>query len=121
MYIITKDFHFSAGHVIDGLPEDHKCGKPHGHNYIVRLFLRSEKLDSVGFVVDFGELSRFKTWIDQRFDHSWLNDVMDDDPTSAESLAYFIFKNAKIVYPQVFKVGIRETPKAWAFFTEDGS
>lgn len=121
MYIITKDFHFSAGHVIDGLPEDHKCGNPHGHNYIVRLFLRSEELDSVGFVVDFGELSRFGEWLDHFYDHQWLNDIVGNNPTTAEFLAYLFHLHSKSIWPQVFKVGVQETPKAWAFYSEDGT
>jgi 6-pyruvoyltetrahydropterin/6-carboxytetrahydropterin synthase len=51
VYRIAKTFHFSASHVIEGLPESHPCGRLHGHNYEVTLVLESDRLDRVGFVV----------------------------------------------------------------------
>jgi hypothetical protein len=36
-------------------------------------------------------------------------------------LAYRFFVDARTVWPQVFKVGVQETPKAWAYYSEDGT
>ncbi|MFI6697695.1 6-pyruvoyl trahydropterin synthase family protein [Streptomyces sp. NPDC050509] len=51
---ISKEFHFSASHQLDGLPEDHPCGRLHGHNYVVALELSAptDGLDTTGFVRD---------------------------------------------------------------------
>lgn len=38
-YEITKEFHFSASHQLDYLPEGHQCKRLHGHNYIVKVTL----------------------------------------------------------------------------------
>ncbi len=115
MYIITKDFHFSAGHVIDGLPEDHKCARLHGHNYIVRLELRSDELDSDGFVVDYAALDRVKDWIDHKMDHRHLNDALEmGHATTAEYLAFYIFKVWEDTLPWLVAVSVSETPKTWA-------
>lgn len=65
MYRISKRFGFSASHIIEGLPEGHQCGRLHGHNYEVELILQAETLNSVGFVVDYGDLKSFKTFIDE--------------------------------------------------------
>ena len=43
MYTIAKQFSFSASHVIDGVPEDHPCGRLHGHNYTVEVQLAAER------------------------------------------------------------------------------
>ena len=118
MFTITKDFHFSAGHIIEGLPEGHKCGRDHGHDYIVRLFLQSEHLDKIGFVVDFGELNEFKKWIDDVYDHRNLNEVMGGMPTTAEWIAREFYVWTKSRWLQIVKVGVREGQAAWAFYEE---
>ncbi len=118
MFAIHKDFHFSAGHHITGLPLDHKCSRKHGHNYIARLYLASTELDPVGFVVDFGELSLFKKWLDDKFDHRYLNDFIRGS-TTAEHLAFIFYYRARTYWPQVYKVGVCETPKAWAYYRGD--
>jgi hypothetical protein len=69
MYTITKQFHFSASHVIEGLPEGHPCARLHGHNYIVELVLQAPTLDRIGFVVDYGDLRPFKQLLDTELDH----------------------------------------------------
>ena len=39
MFSISKQFHFCASHIIEGVPEGHPCGRLHGHNYVVELVL----------------------------------------------------------------------------------
>ncbi|GAB3166104.1 hypothetical protein GCM10027059_24680 [Myceligenerans halotolerans] len=78
MLRITKEFHFSASHVLDELPEWHPCARNHGHNYIVMLELsaRAGDLTGPGFVRDYRDLDSFKKWVDETLDHRHLNDVM---------------------------------------------
>ena len=56
MNTISKEFHFSASHQLHGLKEGHPCGRFHGHNYIVKIFLSGEP-NKDGFVQDYGELN----------------------------------------------------------------
>ena len=53
VYIITKDFHFSASHELKKLPENHQCYRLHGHNYILKIELQSKDLDTYDFVLDY--------------------------------------------------------------------
>ncbi len=113
MYRISKEFHFSASHIIDGLPEGHKCGRLHGHNYKVRIYLAAHELDEVGFVLDFGDLAPFKQLINDELDHLHLNDVLIG-PTTAEGLAYWLALRASDMFGDfVEKVRVWETDKAW--------
>ncbi|HBX20870.1 MAG TPA: 6-pyruvoyl tetrahydrobiopterin synthase, partial [Porphyromonadaceae bacterium] len=64
MYKISKEFSFSAAHQLKGLPDDHPCSRLHGHNYVVRIHLRSEKLSENGFVRDYNDLKPVKSYID---------------------------------------------------------
>lgn len=113
MYKITKQFQFSASHILEGLVEGHKCGRLHGHNYIVELELQSFRLDDTGFVIDYGDLSPFKQYIDENLDHRHLNDIMKNQ-TSAENLARFLYDRAKERWSQVTAVRVSETAKTWA-------
>ncbi len=117
MYTISKQFHFSASHQLDGLPPDHQCARLHGHNYEVELILQSETLDSYGFVVDYLALRPFKAYLDEFLDHRHLNDVLPF-PSTAENIACHLYAWAKERWPQVTAVRISETPRTWAEFRE---
>ncbi|MFN5514106.1 MAG: 6-pyruvoyl trahydropterin synthase family protein [Cyanobacteriota bacterium] len=113
MFTVTKQFHFSASHIIVGVPAEHPCGRLHGHNYIVELVLSAETLDPIGFVVDYNDLKPFQALIDRELDHRHLNDVLPGS-TSAEALAYYLFQKARPLWPQLVAVRVSETPKTWA-------
>lgn len=117
MYIISKEFHFSASHQLKNLPPDHPCVRLHGHNYKVSIELQSSTLDDAGMVVDYNQLKPFRDYIDDHLDHRHLNDVMDG-PTTAENLAHHLFLVAvKLDFPgsySITAVRVSETEKTWA-------
>ena len=113
MYIIRKQFEFSASHQLDDLPDGHKCARLHGHNYVVEIELWSSELNDYGFVVDYGDLKSLKDYIDSHLDHRHLNDVLDFQ-TSAENIARHLFKFCKSQWSETEAVRVSETPKTWA-------
>lgn len=116
---ISKDFDFSASHVLDRLPAEHKCSRLHGHNYIARLIVSSDQLDSYGFVLDYGDMDAFKQHIADRFDHRHLNDLGLIGPPTAEVLAHHLYFAARDMYGELVEmVGVSETPKTWAWYGE---
>lgn len=120
MYLIEKDFAFSAAHHLDGLTPGHQCGRPHGHNYVIRVQVRSSTLDRHGFVMDYGDLDPFKRWLDEHLDHQYLNEVLPELPNpSAEHLAqHLVGVLAEVCsLPGVqYAIGVSETPKTWAWW-----
>ncbi|MAE51326.1 MAG: 6-carboxytetrahydropterin synthase QueD [Micavibrio sp.] len=114
MYIIKKEFSFSASHLIHGLPDTHPCSRLHGHNYRVEVVLGSDTLDSVGFVRDYRELGAFKDYLDQNLDHRHLNDVLGDENVTAERMAKLFYDWCRSRWPEVCAVRVSETPKTWA-------
>jgi 6-pyruvoyltetrahydropterin/6-carboxytetrahydropterin synthase len=134
---ISKEFMFSAAHRLAGLPPEHQCARLHGHNYIVRVVLAGD-LNEVGFVRDYGDLDKFKQYLNEQWDHRYIGagDLTTDDhydepewklieavfpgnPT-AENLAcafYSWLKNNG--YPEVVAVGVSETDKTWAWYAEE--
>lgn len=109
MHTISKEFHFSASHQLFGLSEDHTCGRMHGHNYTLRVFLRG-KLNKDGFVQDYNDLKLISDWVDRTLDHRNLNEVFDFQ-TSVENVSKYIYDLFKPQFPLLFAVEMSETPK----------
>ena len=100
MYIITKDLEISAAHQLK-LNYESKCQNLHGHNWKVKVWLRSEKLDENGMVMDF---THIKKKVVDTLDHKNLNEIVDFNPT-AENLAAYI---CELLGPTCFRVQIWE-------------
>ena len=117
MFIIRKEFHFSASHVLAHLPEEHPCSRMHGHNYVVTVELgvnKSKDLNEAGFVQDYRELDPIKKYIDDTLDHRHLNDVFPDMNPSAEYLALRLFTLFKPMFKKLRAIEVCETPKTVA-------
>lgn len=114
MYTISKEFNFSASHQLKSLPQEHPCSRLHGHNYIVKLVLKSATLNEFGFVQDYRELNFFKKYIDNHIDHRHLNDIFNKTDVTAEFLAKYFYDYCKPKIPMLYAVHISETPKTWA-------
>jgi len=113
MYTIRKEFHFSASHVLEGLPSEHPCSRLHGHNYVVVVELSSIELDPIGMVKDYRALEPMKTFIDDGLDHKHLNDFLPFNPT-AENMARHFYELFHEIEPLVSAVEVMETPKTCA-------
>ena len=89
-YTIFKEFGFAAGHHIPDHPG--KCRHLHGHNYRARVFLRADRLDSMGMVYDFGRLKVLMNEVVGPFDHRVINDIppFDGRNPTAENLSEHI-------------------------------
>lgn len=137
MYRISREFTFSAAHRIEGHP---KCGRLHGHNYKVTIFITGHVLDAQGMVLDFGKLDEVMKPVIDEMDHKYLvskSNVQAKDPyakdaqargdaymlttphSTAEELAQLIhfwtWTGLTIASNNVF-VSVQETPKNVAYF-----
>ena len=115
MYKISKQFAFSASHILDQLPEDHPCARLHGHNYVVTIHLRSEELNEFGFVRDYRDLKFVKEFLNNTLDHRHLNDIIPYHPT-AENIAHYLFDIFSEKLPELYAVEVSETPKTSAIY-----
>jgi 6-pyruvoyltetrahydropterin/6-carboxytetrahydropterin synthase len=121
MYEVSIDTSFCAAHHLRGYPG--LCEKMHGHNWIVKVSVRAEKLDELGLVVDFHWLKQRTDHILGQIDHSILNDhpaFQNVNPTS-ENLAVWLYGElAKAFKEKQFKlhaVEVYETEKSSARFS----
>jgi len=113
---IAKSFTFDAAHWLPHVPEGHKCHRMHGHTYTVVLGLEDELDPIMGWVQDFGEVSRAFAPLLERFDHYCLNEIEGLENPTAEIMAVWIFDRLKADLPQLTDVAVRETPTAEAVY-----
>lgn len=110
-FSICKHFSFSAAHRLTKVKAGHPCARTHGHNYLVSVEISGER-DASGFVLDYGDLGRVKKYIKKNLDHKTLNDVVPD--TTAEGLAWLLYRKFKPWYPGLVAVRVSETDATWA-------
>ena len=100
MYYIQKRLEISASHKLN-LTYPSKCENLHGHNWIVVIYCKSEKLNPNGMIFDF---THIKTYISDKLDHKNLNEVLDFNPT-AENMAKWILEQI----PSCYRVDVQES------------
>ena len=132
MYSVTKRIDFCYGHRL--MDYDGVCRHPHGHNAVVEIDIRTDRLDERNMVCDFGDIKRIvKGWIDRELDHKMIlrrDDplagaitalgepvyLLDSNPT-AERLDRLIFEVSREQGLPVTRVTLWETPSSWATYS----
>ena len=93
MYYVEKNIEISAAHQLN-LPYESKCRRIHGHNWRITVYCKAQTLNSSGMVTDF---SHIKQVVKDKFDHQYINDVLDINPT-AENIAKWICDHVENCY-----------------------
>lgn len=140
MITCSRILEFDAGHRV--LNHESKCRTPHGHRYKVEITATAKELDTLGRIVDFGEIkATLGAWIDQHWDHTMI--ICDQDPMleafkadlhafkppyitewnpTAENMASFLLAKAssllKDTYLTITSVIVWETPNCKAEATK---
>lgn len=84
MYILKKRIEIAGAHCLK-LSYDSPCSNLHGHNWVIEVEVKSEKLNRDGMIIDFGHIKK----IVNQLDHAYLNNLIDN-PT-AENIAAWLF------------------------------
>lgn len=104
MYYVKKRLEVAGAHNLQ-LNYESKCSNLHGHNWIITVYCKSEKLNENGMVVDFAHI---KKQVTEKFDHQYINNIepfkSGINPT-AENMAEYICKTIDKCY----KVDVQES------------
>lgn len=110
---ITKVFQWDAAHKLT-LPYKSKCQDVHGHTYFVEVTIEGP-INENGMVMDFSDFKKIEKI---GFDHKYLNDIIDINPTAENLVIYLKDKiDESNILPKdvdVKKIRIWETPNSCA-------
>ncbi len=92
MYELKIITQFAAAHRLENFYG--KCEALHGHNWRVEVFLRGEKLDEAGLLMDFGAIKARTREILEEIDHKYLNELpaFQGQNPSSENLARHLYE-----------------------------
>jgi len=123
MFYLSITETFSAAHRLCGYQG--ACSNLHGHNWKVRVGLKTDKLDEIGMAMDFGIIKGILQGILNELDHTYLNEVPslnDLNPTS-ENLAKYIYERMDkelIGQPaRIYEVEICESERSSMVYRND--
>lgn len=94
MYELRLKHHFDSAHRL--LDYKGQCANLHGHRWVVKVVIKTDKLID-NMVADFKDIKR----VIDKLDHSYLNDLIDFNPT-AENISKYLHQ---VIYEVVPKSG----------------
>lgn len=118
MFEVRVEKHFSAAHHL--LHYEGQCENPHGHNFVVQVWVKGDQLDKANILYDYKVLKAELNKIVDDLDHIDLNEFSDfkDESPSSEFIAKYIYKRMKSAIPEVSQTCVYETPTACAYYYE---
>jgi 6-pyruvoyltetrahydropterin/6-carboxytetrahydropterin synthase len=121
MWILSKEFTFEAAHQLPH--HDGKCQRLHGHSWKGTIYVEGESLiesgSKQGMILDYGDLKQaFKSLLDDRLDHCYLNESLGLENPTSEEIARLIYQELLPKLPNIVGVMINETCTSSCFYTE---
>jgi len=120
MFELMVESHFNAAHKLRDYKG--KCEQLHGHNWKVAVFLKGDKLNKTGMIMDFGRIKELIQKITKKLDHTYLNTTPPFNkinPTS-ENIAQYIFEKMSYLIKkqqcEVSRITVWETEKNCATY-----
>ena len=108
-FSVTRRYAFEAGHFLPMVADDHKCKRPHGHNYELDVTV-SAPLHDNGFIIDFWDLDKIVDPLIEKLDHRMLNGIEGlENPTAEHIAAWFLLR-----IPMATAIRVFETKNCWA-------
>lgn len=99
MYTLSIMKEISAAHLLRDY--DGPCARIHGHNWKIRIEVRSGNVDDTGIAIDFMDIEKLLWQVIGRYDHRNFNEIAPFDrinPT-AENIARFVYEEMKKLLP----------------------
>ncbi len=114
---VFKIFRFEAAHRLPNVPEGHKCGRLHGHSFLVEIHVSGPIDEHAGWVMDFGDIKEAFKPLEERLDHNFLNEIEGLENPTSEVLARWIWRELKPRLDILSKVVVQETCTAGCIYS----
>jgi 6-pyruvoyltetrahydropterin/6-carboxytetrahydropterin synthase len=114
---------FAAAHRLSMVTE--KCENLHGHNWRIEFYVKADKLNDAGVVVDFGVIKKHLRDLLEYLDHKYLNelDPFKEINASSENIAKYLAdemeKRIEEPHVSVSRVTVWESDDAAATYYPD--
>jgi 6-pyruvoyltetrahydropterin/6-carboxytetrahydropterin synthase len=109
---LTKDFRFEAAQTLPNVPATHKCGRMHGHSFLVEISVEGEVNPATGWIYDHAEISRSMNPLVDQLDHAYLNEIPGLENPTIELMAHWLWQKLSPQLPGLAEIVIHETPSA---------
>ena len=92
MYELRTITQFGAAHQLRDYGG--KCEELHGHNWKIEVYVKGERLDKDGLLIDFKLIKDAANRIIERLDHKFLNELesFQEINPSSENIARYIYE-----------------------------
>lgn len=109
---LTKDYRFESAQTLPCVPDEHKCGKMHGHSFKVEITVEGEVNPETGWLYDHARISAAMNPLVDLLDHAYLNDVPGLQNPTIENMAAWFWQKLAPLLPGLAEIVIHETPTA---------
>ena len=113
MKLLVENNRFEASHNL--LNYDGDCANLHGHSYRLDVEVTGDRQHGTGMICDFKLLKKAIKATTDQFDHKYINDIMDVNPT-AENMALRILHDLQcnldemgLAFVEITKIQLWET------------
>ncbi len=106
---LSKSFKFEAAHELPTFPPGHKCRRLHGHSFRFDVIVAGEIDESLGYLIDYGEIKKVVDPLVRRLDHYYLNDIQGLSNPTSEMLSRWIWNELKPLLPLLAEIVVHET------------
>jgi len=114
---IYKDFSFEAAHLLPNVPVGHKCGRLHGHSFLVRIVVEGDVGEKTGWIMDFSDIKSIFNPIYNQLDHYYLNEIEGLENPTSENISKWLWKKLKPDLPELSRIEIKETCTSGCIYT----
>jgi len=106
---LRKTFQIEAAHRLPAVPPGHKCGRLHGHSFVIEIAVEGPVGPATGWVMDYADLKAAFEPLFERLDHSYLNEIPGLENPTSERLALWVWAELQPRLPGLTEVVVAET------------
>ena len=116
---LRKTFQFEAAHSLPNLPANHKCARLHGHSFKVNVIVEGECDPTLGWVMDYADISEAFDPLWKQLDHFHLNEIHGLENPTSENIAVWIWNQLQPRLPLLSAIEVAETCNARCVYRGD--